>query len=488
MVMHQMKTLGKGASKIFARSSRCPWLLVMGLLVTCVCTPSFGGLSQPGMVLTGTIYDTSGNLLTHGTLSVQFTPASTGPVVTREAALGELMGPSGVLSYAILIPLETAAPGSAVSSNALSISTPPVAYTRTIRVAATSISRTDSVSVSTADVGTVSRVDLPDYVPNGEFHSGDANQDHRFSMLELMREIELFTSTPAHAYHCDAAGEDGFGISDGEINCAHHSGDIDSNWKFSLSELLRMLELYSSTGRHDYCIDASGPDGFRPGLCGSKAESIGKATKAAARSSSGDSNVSAEDLAVQQYTAPVPTGESIDITVTFGSDADGQVASMGLEERLTPGWFFSGIQGRDAPAVIPAQGTSGLLEFAWLAPLANGGRFTFRVTSTAGAVSKTPFAVSGDALYRIRDVFDVVRIPIANVPGNEDHIFEKSTGALGRISKSNALSADSSGLDASAEEADEMASVPVVHEIAALGVLIAAMCLLALAGIRRDAA
>ena len=163
--------------------------------------------------------------------------------------LGEVMGPAGMLSYALLIPLETVPAGLTASATAMAVSSTPVAYTRAMSVAGTTIGRSDSVTISTSDIGSVARVDLPKFQASAEYHSGDTNQDHKFELLELLREIELFTSTADHSYHCDSLGEDGFDVGPGDEECAPHSGDYDpQDWKFLLAELLRMIELYSGTG------------------------------------------------------------------------------------------------------------------------------------------------------------------------------------------------------------------------------------------------
>lgn len=99
----------------------------------------------------------------------------------------------------------------------------------------------------------------------------------QFGLSELLRVIEIYNtragSTRTGRYKLNASSEDGFdpdprGISDGELPSQFHSGDVDRNGRLSLSELLRVIELYNTrsgttrTGR--YRIDHSTEDGFAP--------------------------------------------------------------------------------------------------------------------------------------------------------------------------------------------------------------------------------
>ena len=95
-------------------------------------------------------------------------------------------------------------------------------------------------------------------------HSGDQDRDESFSLSELLRMIQLFASDEIS---CDGAGEDGYAIGAGDQSCPHHSSDYaPQDWQISFSEVLRFLQLFNLnayTGCPDdvesedlYCIPA----------------------------------------------------------------------------------------------------------------------------------------------------------------------------------------------------------------------------------------
>jgi len=94
------------------------------------------------------------------------------------------------------------------------------------------------------------------------FHDADLNEDHRIKLTELLRVIQLFNMK---SYSCDPdkASADGYlGGGDGTVNCPKHTGDyVVSDWSIGLSELLRMVQLYS-LGEYTACH--GGEDGFCP--------------------------------------------------------------------------------------------------------------------------------------------------------------------------------------------------------------------------------
>lgn len=375
-------------------------LPILSLALALLAAPAFAGLSQPGMVLVGSVYDTSHDLLTQGKLTVTFTPSAGGKAITRTASLAEIMGPAGALSYSILIPLEMAAKGSPVSSAALAITATPTAYTRVISVDGTAISRSDSVMISTAGIGSVSRVDVPKEQSGSNYHSGDVNQDYHFSLLELLREIELYTSTAGHAYHCDSLGEDGFDTGSGEQTCTPHSGDYaPQDWKFSSEELLREIELFSATPEHAYHVDAAGPDGFAPNHSGAKAMESGDASTA-----------NTALLSMRRITTTVSDTES-EVTVAFNGPGNQPVTAMGLEEQLPAGAAFERVVAGDKPSVVSNSEKDGRVFFAWLYTPQGGGSFTYRVRTSHAAAP----IIEGKSLHRVRGVRDTVRNRIVDL-------------------------------------------------------------------------
>lgn len=96
------------------------------------------------------------------------------------------------------------------------------------------------------------------------WHSADLSQDYAVSISELLRVIQIFNK---QAYHCDASTEDGFGLGPGPQNCAPHSSDFNpADWKVNISELLRLIQLFNA---RSYQLAVGTEDGFMPGLPGS---------------------------------------------------------------------------------------------------------------------------------------------------------------------------------------------------------------------------
>ncbi len=105
------------------------------------------------------------------------------------------------------------------------------------------------------------------------YHSADTDQNWRLSLLELTRVIELYNTrdgtTRTGAYHTDATTEDGFAAGTGTI-ASHHSADTNQDGRLSLLELTRVIELYNTregttrTGAY-HRTESETEDGFAPG-------------------------------------------------------------------------------------------------------------------------------------------------------------------------------------------------------------------------------
>ena len=99
------------------------------------------------------------------------------------------------------------------------------------------------------------------------YHDGDIDKDFVFSLTELLRVIQLYN---VDGYHCDEGSEDGF--APGTVveleNCQPHSADYnpsDVEWVISLSEVLRVIQFFNSENRAYFeCI--AGEDGFCAGV------------------------------------------------------------------------------------------------------------------------------------------------------------------------------------------------------------------------------
>ncbi|WP_221031686.1 hypothetical protein [Actomonas aquatica] len=111
------------------------------------------------------------------------------------------------------------------------------------------------------------------------FHSADYDQNNQIDLSELLRVIELYNTrngtTRTGRYLVDAGTTDGFApdpttVLDAPASLSsYHSADYDRDAQVSLSELLRVIELYNTrdgtTRTGEYHRDAATVDGFAPG-------------------------------------------------------------------------------------------------------------------------------------------------------------------------------------------------------------------------------
>lgn len=94
------------------------------------------------------------------------------------------------------------------------------------------------------------------------YHSADSNQDWVITLTELLRVIQLFNS---QAYSCGEGTEDGFQPGAGGHECGYHSSDYSpADGQISLTELLRLIQFFNTDGG-EYHEDATAEDGFAPG-------------------------------------------------------------------------------------------------------------------------------------------------------------------------------------------------------------------------------
>ncbi len=93
-------------------------------------------------------------------------------------------------------------------------------------------------------------------------HATDTDLDGTISLSELLRTLQLYH---AGAYHCDAAGEDGYAPGAGDRTCPPHSADYGAPLgALGLSEVLRVVQLHHF-GAYHYCPGAGTDDGFCAG-------------------------------------------------------------------------------------------------------------------------------------------------------------------------------------------------------------------------------
>jgi hypothetical protein len=92
-------------------------------------------------------------------------------------------------------------------------------------------------------------------------HSSDTDSDNSIGLAELLRVIQLFNGS---RIRCQPGSEDGYASGVGDTSsCDPHVVDYSpTDWRISLSELLRLIQLYTLSGYHP-CED--GEDGYCPG-------------------------------------------------------------------------------------------------------------------------------------------------------------------------------------------------------------------------------
>lgn len=178
-------------------------------------------------------------------------------------------GDTGTISWAYLT-----VPGSPVSfTYTLNV---PAGETETRQIAATFRFRDGSGGEELPVTVTPSPLLID---PAAPFHTGDTNQDGRFSLSELLRVIQLYNTrngtSRTGAYKVVQGTEDGFDpnpdITSGQANvlAQYHAGDFNQDGKFSLSELLRVIQLYNyrtgTTRTGEYRPEIGTEDGFAPG-------------------------------------------------------------------------------------------------------------------------------------------------------------------------------------------------------------------------------
>ena len=94
------------------------------------------------------------------------------------------------------------------------------------------------------------------------YNSADTVQDWSISLSELLRMVQLFN---AKGFHCLSGTEDGYAVGAGDQACTPHSGDASpQDWVISLSELLRFIQFYNAPCGA-YHVSVGTEDGFAPG-------------------------------------------------------------------------------------------------------------------------------------------------------------------------------------------------------------------------------
>jgi len=359
------------------------------------------GVPQPGIVQYGQVIGESGELLTSGVLTWTYAPAGGGDPVVVSTALEPIDGPGGPYSYKTVVPLEAIVPG-APSSGAIPVALTPVEYVRSGAIDGTSVTMTHNVFVSADDISSVRRVDVCADCPAVTMtkHSADLNEDYRFSLAELLRFVELHSASPTHEYHVDKTTMDGYKVGAGPRAGYPHTGDYieGADWNLSVREVLRMIDLFTSTPDHSYSFNLEAEDNFAKG------------------NGSGLSAKSAKDgLVVFASSAVVDSGVTLTRTIRGGSKGSGNVltftfeatggdpaalSALGVSENLPAGWSFIGAS---ASALVAPKNAGSDLEFAWYPLPAFPFTFEYKVTFPAGADVLAGLAqLNGAGIYRTK--------------------------------------------------------------------------------------
>jgi len=90
-------------------------------------------------------------------------------------------------------------------------------------------------------------------------HSADTNEDGVISLSELLRLVQLYN---ASSFQCDEASEDGYALGESDRTCDPHSSDyLTQDWVISLSEILRAVQMYAA-GAYYACDSNAAEDGY----------------------------------------------------------------------------------------------------------------------------------------------------------------------------------------------------------------------------------
>lgn len=386
------------------------WLawIVLACVALCGLT-AHAGIPHPGFILYGKVYDDSGTELNDGELVWTFTPSAGGAATTLRATVTTIEGNGGPYGYRLVVPFELAIPSEPVSGGALPLPDGTAEYLREGTIEGTQVAMAHVVTLNDSDASGVFRVDVCLGCKATTFtkHSTDVNADFSFSLSELLRTIELHTATPGHDYHVDPAGKDGYGTGPGPADGPAHTGDYEdgADWKMSGREIVRIIDLFTSTPDHGYDVDSTAPDGFKKSITGPVA------VKSSVVSTGGVRDGVITKRVVRGGAVGAAAGV-LNITVTVDGNADGDISGLGVTDALPSGWSYTGFAG-DGPAIHPKPGAAGALDFAWFPVPALPKQFTYSV-QTSGDVAAQFAAYAASGYYRTKLGNDEKTMPVTS--------------------------------------------------------------------------
>lgn len=393
------------------------WLGCLAWVALCIlgmAGQATAGIPRPGLILYGQVKDAGGALVTSGELTWTFTPAGGGAAVSFSVPLKSVTGPDGPYSYVATVPLESIVAGFDASGDAVPVSATPADYVQEGRVVGTSIATTATVVLSSADVGSVKRFDVCTGCPTGgaarPFHSADLNRNLRFSLSEFLRVIELHTATPSHAYHVDASTQDGYAPGEGPDTGDSHSADFygGPDWHMTVHEVVRMIDLFASTPDHAYLPASNSEDGFKKDFGGSKSVLSVDAGLERGLEDGG--------LQLQRRVrgGARDAGGTLEVTLRVEYDGSAPVSALGVLESLPDGWIMETVSDADGAMVQPAPKTERVLDFAWYPIPQYPFELTYHVSaSSPGDIASDFASLQGEVVYRFAQSDGQVTGPVA---------------------------------------------------------------------------
>ena len=116
----------------------------------------------------------------------------------------------------------------------------------------------DGGAESTGAVASV----LAEALPEELTHTADADHDWHLSLSEVLRVVQLYNSG---GYSAETGTEDGYLPGGGKQAGVPHDADCNGDWSIDISELLRVVQLFNAPGGAYYCASGT-EDGFVPGI------------------------------------------------------------------------------------------------------------------------------------------------------------------------------------------------------------------------------
>jgi hypothetical protein len=233
--------------------------------------------------------------------------------------------------------------------------------------------------------------------PRVLFHSADTDHDWKINLPELLRVIELYNYRSGTArtgqYHVESGTDDGFGLGPGSQAGGHHSADTDHDWKLSLAELLRVIELYNyrsgTTRTGEYHAQTGTDDGYELGPAVRPAQFGGVRSDIALANVGGGS-------ALQTASRTTYLANGNDIIVQCQISFTGTLSTLGWQATIPDGWSY--VSGLSEPDVKPSANDTGTLNWAWISVPASPVQFSYTLRIPPGQIGQK--LVTGKALYR----------------------------------------------------------------------------------------